>query len=420
MSLDELVLTLIQCVWAFLAFAGVASLAGILTWAERKQASLIQDRIGPNRANVRIIRNWRLFGIFHPIADATKMLFKEDFIPEGAWRWMHTIAPILSLGLAFVVFAVVPFAGPLTIHWKDIPAESIPLLGRLFPGDVLHFSNFTITFQASDLNVGLLFVLAMGGLLVYGVMMGGFSSNNKWSFLGAVRAVNQMFSYEVALGLSLIGVVMMYGSTSLSTIVERQGDLWLGIIPKWGIITQPIAFFLFFACGLMEIKRTPFDIPEGESEIIAGYFLEYSGAKFLMFMFSEYVELILLGAMSAVLFFGGWQIPWVDAEGIRIPLLHINIIWANLEWVKQASWRMDLINLLIVLAQGGFFALKVIFFCWLLITIRWTWPRFRYDQIMRLGWKRILPLAMANIVLTIVIILLEQRFKPALEKLLGY
>jgi len=420
MTLDELVLTLIQCLWAFLAFAGVASLAGLLTWVERKQASLIQDRIGPNRANVRIIHNWRLFGLFHPIADATKLLFKEDFIPEGAWKWMHTIAPILFLGLSFVVFAVVPFAGPLTIHWKDIPAENIPLIGRFFPGDVLHLSNFTITFQASDLNAGLLFVLAMGGLLVYGVLMGGFSSNNKYSFLGAMRAANQMFSYEVALGLSLVGVVMMYGSTSISTIVQRQGELWLGIIPKWGIITQPIAFFLFFACGLMEIKRIPFDLPEGESEIVAGYFLEYSGAKFMMFMFTEYIELVMLGAMSAVLFFGGWQIPWVDAQGIKIPLLHINVIWANLEWVKQASWRLDLINLLVVIAQGGFFALKVIFFCWLLITIRWTWPRFRYDQIMRLGWRRILPLAMANIVLTVVIILVEQKYKPVLERILGY
>jgi len=420
LNLDTLLLIIIQCVWAVVVFSGVSGLAGLLTWGERKQASLIQDRIGPNRANLRFIRNWRLFGIFHILADAVKSLTKEDFVPEGAYKIMHTLAPILSLGLSFVIFAVVPFAGPFTVHWKDIPASTIPLLGRLFPGDVLHLSNFVVTFQAADLNVGVLFVLALGAILVYGVLMAGFSSNNKFSFLGAMRAANQMFSYEIALGLCIIGVVMMYGSTSLSTIVERQGDLWFGVIPKWGIVTQPLAFFLFFACGLMEIKRIPFDLPEGESEIVAGYFLEYSGAKFMMFLFAEYVELILLAAMSAVLFFGGWQIPFVSPEGIKIPLAHINFQWSSLALVQSYAWGMDLAKILVVLAQAGSLAVKVVFFCWVLVTIRWTWPRFRYDQVMRLGWRRILPLSMVNIVLTMIIILAESKYRQAVHKLLGY
>jgi NADH-quinone oxidoreductase subunit H len=424
MSLDKLVMLSLQCLWALVMFGAVSALAGLLTWGERKQASLIQDRIGPNRANVNLgfmgLGNWKLLGLFHIIADAVKSLTKEDFIPAGAYRILHTLAPILSLGLAFVMFAVVPFAGPLTIHWKDIPASSIPLLGGLFPEDALHLSDFTVTFAAADLDAGILFVLALGALLTYGVIMAGFSSNNKFSFLGAMRAASQMFSYEVALGLSMIGVVMMYGSTSLSTIAERQGDLWFGLVPKWGIVTQPLGFILFFTCGLMEIRRIPFDVPEGESEIVAGYFLEYSGAKFMMFLFSEYVELIMLAALTAILFFGGWQIPFVGMEGIKIPLLHINVVWAKLSFAREYTGGLLTIQLIVLLAQAGFFAAKIVVFCWVLVTVRWTWPRFRYDQIMRIGWRRVLPLALANIVLTMVVILAELRLKELVQKVLRY
>jgi len=422
--MDRLLLLALQCLWALVMFSAVSALAGLMTWGERKQASLIQDRIGPNRANINLnflgLGNWKLLGLFHIIADAVKSLTKEDFVPEGAYKILHMMGPLLSLGLAFVMFAVVPFAGPLTIHWKDIPAENIPLLGSLFPGDALHLSNFTISFQAAGLNVGILFVLAIGALLTYGVIMAGFASNNKFSFLGAMRAASQMFSYEIALGLSVIGVVMMYGSANLETIVERQGYLWFGVIPKWGIVTQPLAFILFFTCGLMEIKRIPFDVPEGESEIVAGYFLEYSGAKFMMFLFSEYVELIMLAAMTAMLFFGGWQIPFVNSEGIKVPLLHINLAWANLALVKQYGFGLLLVQVVLLAAQAGCFAVKIVVFCWVLVTVRWTWPRFRYDQIMRLGWRRILPLAMLNIVITMVIILAELRLKDIVQKVLGY
>lgn len=424
MSLDLLLLIVLQCLWALVIFSAVSGLAGLMTWGERKQASLIQDRIGPNRANINLsfigLGNWKLLGIFHIIADAVKSLTKEDFVPEGAYKVLHMMGPLLSLGLAFVMFAVVPFAGPLAINWKDIPAADIPLVGGFFPGDALHLSNFTINFQAANLNAAILFVLALGALLTYGIIMAGFSSNNKFSFLGAMRATSQMFSYEVALGLCVVGVVMMYGSANLGTIVERQGDLWFGIIPKWGIVTQPLAFILFLTCGLMEIKRIPFDVPEGESEIVAGYFLEYSGAKFMMFLFAEYVELIMLAAMTAMLFFGGWQIPFVSSEGIRIPLLQINFAWADLAFAKQYGFSLLLIHIMVVLAQACFFAAKIVAFCWVLVTVRWTWPRFRYDQIMSLGWRRILPLAMANIVITMVIILAELRFKEVIHKVLGY
>ncbi len=421
MNLDALLTLKLQCLWALVAFGAVSSLAGLLTWGERKQVSLIQDRIGPNRANLRFIRNWRLFGLFHIIADAVKSMTKEDFVPAGAYKWMHLLAPLISLGVSFIAFAVVPFAGPFTIRWRDVPAVEIPLLGQFFPGQTLHLSHFPVSFQAADLNVGILFVLAVGAFLVYGVLMAGFASNNKFSFLGAMRAASQMFSYEIALGLSIIGVILIYNSTNLSVIVERQGALIFGIIPKWGIVTQPLAFILFFTCGLMEIKRIPFDAPEGESEIVAGYFLEYSGAKFMMFLFSEYVELIMLAAMCAVLFFGGWQIPFVSQAGISIPLLHVQFAWTDLPWVAaHKALGIELVNLAVVLAQAGFFAFKVVAFCWIMVTVRWTFPRFRYDQIMRLGWRRILPLSMVNIVLAVGIVLVEDKFKPVIQKVLGY
>ena len=314
-TLDSALQLALSMVWAVAIFGGVCSLAGFMTWCERKLASMIQDRIGPNRANVRIGRwNITALGLFHIMADPVKMFFKEDFIPAGANKVMHTLGPIISLFIPFIVFCVVPFAGPLAIHWKDLPVSDLSLVIRIIPeswsfpadnlwliprlglypagyllhaadlspllvlfrGDVLHLSDYTIKFIVSDLDVGMLFIFAIASLAVYGMILAGFSSNNKFSFLGAVRGANQMISYEVALGLTAVGLFMIYGGVSVSTLVEKQGELVWGVIPKWGVLTQPLAFFLFLTCGMAEIKRIPFDLPEGESEIVAGYFLEYS------------------------------------------------------------------------------------------------------------------------------------------------
>ncbi len=330
MTLDELFQVQVSVMFAIAVFGGVASLAGLMTWGERKLASMIQDRIGPNRANARIFgRNFTLIGLLHIVADPIKLFTKEDFIPEGANRPMHTIAPMICLFIPLLLFSVIPFAGPLHISWKDIPAEDIWGLGHLvsediwffgemFAGDVLHLSDYSIQFVVSDLDVGMLFIFAIASLGIYGIITAGWASNNKFSFLGAMRGANQMISYELGLGLAAIGIFMIFGSVNLGTLVDSQGDLLWGVIPKWGLIVQPLGFLLFLACGVAETKRIPFDLPEGESEIVAGYFTEYSSLKFTMFLFGEYVEMILLSAILTTLFFGGWQIPWIDGAGYQL------------------------------------------------------------------------------------------------------
>ncbi|HUT53542.1 MAG TPA: complex I subunit 1 family protein [bacterium] len=391
--------------WAVAVFTAVVSLAGLMTWGERKLASMIQDRIGPNRANIRLTYhpwpfgpkrsvNLTAIGLFHIMADPVKLFFKEDFIPAGANKILHTLAPMISLGVPFVVFSVLPFAGPLHIQWRDFTADEL-YLAWLFSGQVLHLSDYTLKFVVADLDVGMIFVFAVSSLAVYGVILSGWSSNNKFSFLGALRGANQMISYEVSLGLCAVGLFMIYGGLSLSSLNNGQGELLLGVIPKWGIITQPLAFILFLTCGMAEIKRIPFDLPEGESEIVAGYFLEYSSMKFTMFMFGEYVEMILLAGVITTLFFGGWQIPWVSPEGIHV--LHWQLLWSD---TFLSGLGATGIHILIALLQAGKFATCTVVWVYLIFMIRWTFPRFRYDQVMKLGWQMILPLALINIMVT--------------------
>ena len=337
----------------------VLNLAGILTWAERRQSAFIQDRRGPNRAN---LFGFTLIGLLHPVADGIKMMMKEDFTPAGADRVVHTLAPFLALFPAFVAFAVIPF------------------------GDTLPIFGYEINLVVSEINIGLLFVVAVLGIAVFGVFLAGWASNNKWSLLGALRSAAQMISYEVTLGLTLIGILMVYQSMRIDEIVIAQGELLFGFIPKWGIVTQPLAFLLFFTAAMAETKRTPFDLPEAESELVAGYFLEYSGMKFGMFFMGEFAELVVIAGVVTSLFLGGWQIPWVSTE----MLLGI------------------FPGIVVALIQIGVFSAKVVALCWLQLTVRWTLPRFRYDQLMRLGWKMLLPLSLANILLTGLVILLLQ------------
>lgn len=338
----------------------VLNLAGLLTWAERRQSAFMQDRLGPNRANVFGIT---LAGLLHPVADGIKMMMKEDFIPAGADRIVHTVAPFIALFPAFVAYAVIPFA------------DRLPIFG------------YEVNMVVSDVNIGLLFVVAVLSTAIFGIFLGGWASNNKWSLLGALRSAAQMISYEVTLGLTIIGILMVYQSLRLDEIVRAQGDLLFGFIPKWGIITQPIGFLLFFTAAMAETKRTPFDLPEGESEIVAGYFLEYSGMKFGMFFMGEFAELVVVGGVVASLFFGGWQIPWVSTSMLLS--------------VFKFGW-------LVALIQIGVFTIKVVALCWLQLTVRWTLPRFRYDQLMRLGWKMLLPISLANIMVTGLVIVLLQ------------
>jgi NADH-quinone oxidoreductase subunit H len=333
-------------------------LTPMLTYVERKQSAVMQDRVGANRAD---IFGFRAIGLFHIIADPIKVLVKEDFVPEGANKLFHTLAPFICLTCALVTFSVVPFGGQYELFGHKI--------------------NLVV----ADLDVGILFVFAFASLATYGAVLAGWSSNNNWSFLGGMRAAAQMLSYEVAMGLSIIGIIMVYGSLKLTVIGAIQEDFF-----KWGIFMQPIGFILFFTCAIAENKRAPFDMPEAESELVAGYFTEYSGMKFVMFWMSEFLEIVTISAIVVTLFFGAWHLPFItDADLLSI---------FSFAGQNGAVALAVIVNILTYLT-------KVIFLIWLQMTIRWTLPRFRYDQVMRLGWKMILPISLINIFITGLIIL---------------
>jgi len=334
----------------------VLNVAALLGWVERKQSAIMQDRIGANRASIFGVR---ALGLFHPLADTLKMLTKEDFRPARADRLLFELAPFVSVFFALVAFASIPFGDTLRVAGRDVPL------------------------QAVTLNVGLLYVFAMLSLGVYGVMMAGWSSANNYALLGGQRAAALMISAEIAIGASIMGVVMIHGSLNLMEIVRGQGRLLWGWLPAWGILTQPLAFVLFVTAGIAATKRIPFDTPEGESEII-GYFIEYSGMKFGMFLMTDMVETIVLAGLSTSLFLGGWQIPYLVAAGFRFP-------WGS---------AIELSPLVVTVLQVGAFIGKVAVVIFVLMLIRWTLPRFRYDQAMRLGWLGLFPLSIANIVLT--------------------
>jgi NADH-quinone oxidoreductase subunit H len=340
----------------------VMGIATLLTMAERKWSAMIQDRIGPNRARLGLpgLRNYALAGLPHIAADVLKMFFKENFIPARADRLLFNLGPILAFGPVFALFAVVP-AGP-----------TVDILGR------------QIAMVVATPDFGLLFLFAIASLAVYGTSLAGWSSNNKLALLGGVRASSQMISYEVALGLSLVGMMLAFSTVQLPAMIDAQarylwrtgGDFDFGL-PAWGIFLQPAGFVLFFAAALAETKRAPFDVPEGESEII-GYFVEYSGMKFGMFMIAEFVEVVVLSGVTAAIFLGGYHLPFGEQ-------------WlSQLSPFKEHPWIWGTL-------LGTIFWVKVLLLCWLQLTIRWTFPRFRYDQIQTLGWKMLLPVGLLNV-----------------------
>lgn len=370
----------IVAIKAFLVLFMVLNLAGVLGWVERKGSALIQDRIGANRASIFGFAGMGLINTL--VADPLKFLTKEDFIPPAGDRFLHTLAPCLALFPALVTFAVIPF------------------------GDVLQIGERVINLQVANLNVGILYIFAMTSLGVYGLVIGAWASNNKFALLGGVRGSAQMISYEVALGLSVIGILMVYGTLDLQEIARGQGNLigdllpesWaflnmaVGWLPAWGIFLQPLAFLLFFTAAVAETRRIPFDLPEAESELVAGSHVEYSGGKFLMFFAAEFAEIVTVAALVTTLFFGGWQVPYLMRDGFHFP-------WGS---------TVLLPHLAVVLLQVGAFTFKVLFFCWLQILLRWSVPRFRYDQVMRLGWKMLLPAALVNVLITALVILFMQ------------
>jgi len=353
----------------FILAVGVAALAPIITWIERKQSAVMQDRIGANRADIGGVT---VIGLFHPIADVLKLLTKEDVVPRGANRALHMMAPVISAVPAIAAFAVIPFGGVYELAGGDL------------------------TLVASDADWGLLYILAIGSLATYGAVIAGWSSNSNWALLGGMRCTAQMISYEVTMGLSLVGVFMVFGTLKLTDMgVAQDSILWIfGVpLPNWGIFLQPLGFLLFLTCVMAENKRPPFDLPEAESELVAGYFTEYSGMRFGLFYMSEFIEVIVISALVTAIFLGGWSIPYLPTEVI------IGTVGG---WFGEGAG-----TIICMLLHVATFFLKVLFMIWVQMLIRWSFPRFRYDQVMSLCWKGILPLSIANIFATALVMLLR-------------
>ncbi len=329
---------------------GSLGIAMYATWGERKVAAIMQDRLGPNRAGP--------MGLLQPLADGLKLFFKEEIIPDRSTRFIFILGPCLAMLTALMTSAVVPW-GP----------------------DYIAPSGRTITFQVADINIGILFVFGVVSLGVYGVMLGGWASNNKFSLLSSIRAASQAISYELAMGISLIALIMMSGSLSLRDIVAQQHGFWDGNWFSWYVFKQPVGFIIFLTCAFAELNRAPFDLPECESELNMGYHQEYSSMKLGFYLFAEYINLFISSAIIVTLYFGGYNFPFMDQVATATGPLLFSIIC---------------ILVLISKAVG-----MVLFFMF----VRWTLPRFRYDQLMKLGWKGLIPLALANMLVTGMLVL---------------
>jgi NADH-quinone oxidoreductase subunit H len=363
----------------FIAYAvGVLMTFGtLLTWVERKQSAVMSDRIGANRAYVRIpFTQIKLvwLGLFHGIADGLKMLVKEDFRPRTYDAMAYAMAPWVVFAPVLLVFAVIPFGGLLDP-------------GRLFPSLAGWFGGRTYPMQIAQLDAGLLIVFAFSGMTIIGTMLAGWSSDNKFSLLGGLRAGSQMISYELVMGLTVLGLILIFGTIDLGSMVRQQSGIVLGFLPAWGVVYQPFAALLFMTAAIAENKRIPFDLPEAESELIAGYYTEYSAMKMGLFMFAEFIEIAIVGALFTTLFLGGYNLPYMNDSGFALP----------------GGVTIAMSHGAVVVTQLVVFLVKVMLVCSFQILVRWTLPRFRYDQVLKFAWKFMLPLALVNLCLTAVL-----------------
>jgi NADH-quinone oxidoreductase subunit H len=332
------------CLGVFLVGLGIAAYS---TYGERKIAAFLQDRVGPNRAGP--------WGLLQPIADGVKMIMKEEFIPAEANKWLFILGPCIAMFVCNITAIVIPWARPLT----------------LANGETFHF-------QISDINIGILWVFGVVSLGVYGIMIGGWASNNKYSLMGTLRASSQMISYELAMGISIVALVMTSGSVSLNDIVSQQYEGYANVI------YQPLGFLIFIICAFAECNRAPFDLPETESELVGGYHTEHTSMKLGFYLFSEYINMFVSSAVIASLYFGGYHFPFEN-----LVLEQIGETWTR---VLGFSFLMG----------------KIIFFIFFFMWIRWTLPRFRYDQLMNLGWKTLLPLSILNLIVTGIVIAFKE------------
>ncbi|HEY5946182.1 MAG TPA: complex I subunit 1 family protein [Kofleriaceae bacterium] len=372
--------------WVILILLLVMPLASLLTWAERRQSAMMQDRLGPNRANIGPIK---LKGILHFVADALKMIFKEDFIPANVHRGLFALAPILALAPVLIAFCIIPFGPTIFPHSFTHVLDVNELATN---PNAPQFAD-SIRLQIFQADWGLIFYFAVLTLANYGGTIAGWASYNKWALLGGLRSSSQMMSYEVAMGLSLMGAFLVVGSLEPGYIVAHGAspDMSPAHPLNWLWLWQPVAFVLFFTAAIAETKRAPFDIPEGEPEII-GYFVEYSGIRWGMFFLAEFIEIVFISAVIATVFFGGYQVPFLDPDGFRL---------STSAGINYGVWPLP--HGVVAGLQIAAFGAKVVILCWFQLMIRWTLPRFRADQLMNLGWKLLLPLSLANIMVTALI-----------------
>ena len=333
---------LIICVKIAVVIGAVLMAVAVMEWVERRGSAFIQDRLGPNRVGP--------MGLLQPVADGIKFLIKEGVVPAQADRALYLLAPLMIFIPALSIFAVIPFGTSLT------------------------FGKWTVDLILADSNVAVLYVLAFSGLSVYGLVLAGYASGSKYPLLGGLRSAGQLISYELPMAMCLFAVVYAAQSLSLQEITRAQGGLWFGFVPRWYVFPQALGFCIFLVTSLAETNRLPFDLPEADSELVVGYHTEYGSMKFAVFMMGEYLHMMAACALIAVFYFGGWQVPWISVPG---------------------NWG--------ALAGLASFCVKTGFFLWLFVWIRWTLPRFRYDQLMRLGWTVLLPLSFVNLAWTMLL-----------------
>lgn len=319
----------------------------VMIYVERKIAALIQDRPGPNRVGP--------FGLFQPVADFIKLLMKEDPVPSNVNKFLYQLGPYLAVLPASLAIAALPL------------------------GDQFEIQGQTFLLQIADLDVGLLYIFAIGSLGIYGILFGGWASNNKFSLIGAMRSASQIVSYEIPLALGATGAVMVYGTLSLREMVFKQSGTFLGVLPNWGIFVQPLGFLIFFVSAFAETNRLPFDLPETEAELVAGFHTEYGSMSFASYFMAEYIAMTTMSAVMTTIFFGGWQIPYVSDT-----------------WLLSVVGSKNILALI----QVAVFMFKVMIFMCIFVWVRWTLPRFRFDQLMKLSWGNLIPLGLINIVLT--------------------
>lgn len=420
MSLLDILLVIVRI--AFGAFVPLSFVA-VLVWMERRGAGYFQDRSGPNRCHVM---GFRAAGLIQNIADAVKLIFKEDMVPGHIkHKFYFILAPSLVFITAILSFAVIPFADTLIIGDKSYVMQAIPT------------------------DIGILWFLAVVGFGVYGIILAGWSSHNKYGVLGGLRAAAQVISYEIPMGLALVALLTVYATVNLSEMAQYQGQLLFGFIPMWGVFLQPLGVVIFIVAAFAETNRTPFDLAEGESEIVAGFHVEYSSMKFALFFMGEYVAMFVSSALIITLYFGSYQIPWFSTETLvnnAKPVVFLLVLLMPVaayyfcQWMKRNNrshyprpndprkmevkvysaviWTVVVVleviligfllfssggagtRILVALLQTGTFLFKTFLMCFVYVWVRWTLPRFRYDQLQRLGWEKLLPLSLLNIFIT--------------------